>query len=60
MKVRYTKAIDTPLAWVPEGTEAELPDEEAKRLIADGLAVPVAEKAERAVKAAKAEKAVKE
>lgn len=59
MKVRYLITEDTPKRYVPEGTETELDDETAKRLIAEGVVKPVAAAAERATKP-KGSRAVKE
>ncbi len=51
MKLHWIKTEDTPFRHVDEGTVAEVDDDElAKRLIAEGIAEPVVEKAERAVK----------
>jgi len=51
MKLHWTKTEDTPWRHVDKGTVAEVDDDElAKRLIAEGIAEPVVEKAERAVK----------
>ena len=51
MKLRWLKTEDTPWRHVDEGTVADVEDGElAKRLIAERICEPVAEKAERAVK----------
>lgn len=50
MKIRWIQTEDTPFRHVAEGTEADTDDELAKRLISEGIAVPVVVKAERAVK----------
>lgn len=51
MKLQWLETEDTPWRHVDKGTVAEVDDEElAKRLIAEGTAKPVVEKAERAVK----------
>lgn len=58
MKIRWIKTEDTPLRHVDAGTVAETEDELAKQLVAEGIAEPVAARAERAVKGG-GEKAVK-
>lgn len=51
MKLHWLETEDTPLRHVDKGTVADVDDEGlVKRLIAEGIAVPVEEKAERAVK----------
>ena len=51
MKLHWTKTEDTPWRHVDAGTVADLEDEAlAARLIAEGIAELVVEKAERAVK----------
>ena len=59
MKIRWILTEDTPLRFVEAGTVADTDDELAKQLIAEGIAEPVVEKAERAVKP-KAKTAVKQ
>lgn len=60
MLIRWTKTEDTPLRFVPEGTEADVDEATAKRLIEDGICVVVPKPAERAVSKTKTEKAVKQ
>jgi hypothetical protein len=50
MLIRWKVTEDTPYRHVDQGTVAETEDELAKQLVADGIAEPVAGKAERAVK----------
>jgi len=50
MLIRWKQTEDTPYRHVDAGTVAETEDELAKRLVAEGIAEPVAAKAERTVK----------
>lgn len=50
MKLRWIKTEDTPWRHVDAGTVAEVEEELGRRLIAEGIAEPVAERSETAVK----------